>query len=54
MKISKSYMIHYLSKYPFGINFDREYLEAQSYEYISYLYNRCAKLELYFMELKTN
>lgn len=49
MKISKSYMIHYLSNYPFGFNFDRKFLESQSYEYIAYLYNRCIRLEPHFM-----
>lgn len=52
MKISKSYMIYYLSIYPFCVNFDREFLESQSYEYVAYHYNRCIRLEPYFMGLE--
>jgi hypothetical protein len=43
--MSKGFMIHYMSTSPAGVNFDREWLESQSYEYVKFMYERCLKVE---------
>jgi hypothetical protein len=43
--MNKGFMIHYMSTSPAGINFDREWLESQSYEYVEFMYNKCLQAE---------
>lgn len=48
--MSKGFMIYYMSTSPAGVNFDREWLESQSYEYVKFMYEKCLKAEEMMIE----
>lgn len=44
-KLSKGFMIHYMSTSPAVVNFDEEWLMKQTYKYVEFMYNRCLLIE---------
>lgn len=49
MKAKKA-MIDHMSASPAVVNFDREWLESQSFGYVEFMYNKCRQAEEKMLE----